>query len=416
MRLRPEGIISAHYDNLKLVLRAFQYRNYRLFFAGQAVSLIGTWMQVVAVSWLVYRMTNSAFLLGLVGFVGYIPTFLLTPFAGVLADRFNRRRILIVTQTLAMIQASILAALSLTGLVEVWHLIALSMLLGLINAFDIPARQAFVVEMIDEKADLGNAIALSSFVFNSARLIGPSLAGILIAIVGEGICFLINAVTFLAVIFALLAMRLKPGSIQSDTRVFEELKEGFIYTFNFRPMRHILLLTILTSIMGMSYVIVMPIFARDILHGGAHTLGFLMGSAGLGALFGAVYLAAKKDTRGLEKVISRGTLVLGLGLISFSFSTHLWLSLILIMCAGFGMMVQTVAGNTILQTITDDNKRGRVMSFYAMAFMGMMPFGSLLAGIVAGRIGAPYALLISGLACVLGGIIFSKKIASLKLS
>jgi len=393
------------------ILRAFRYRNYRLFFAGQFISLTGIWMQTVAVSWLVYRLTKSAFLLGAVAFAGQIPIFILTPFAGVAADNFNRRRILIITQILAMIQAFILAMLSIRGVVAVWHVVYLSIFLGLINAFDIPTRQSFVVEMVGDKKDLGNAIALNSFMFNGSRLIGPSLAGILIAVAGEGICFLINALTFFAVIFALLAIRLEPRTIpRRNGNILHGLKEGIVYTFGFAHMRYILLLTVLTSVVGMSYVIIMPIFAKDILRGGAHTLGFLMGAAGLGALAGAIYLASRKGIEGLEKIIPMSTIIFGLGLIAFSFSNILWLSLILILFAGFGIMVQTVASNTVLQSLTDDDKRGRVMSLYVMAFMGMTPFGSLLAGILASKVGAPHALLISGIACILGTIFLSRRI------
>lgn len=397
-------------NEITTILRAFRYRNYRLFFAGQAVSLIGTWMQVIAVSWMVYRLTNSAFLLGIVAFAGQIPIFILTPFAGVLADHFNRRRMLIITQTLAMLQAFILAFLALRGNVSVWQVVGLTMFLGLVNAFDVPIRQSFVVDMVEDKKDLGNAIALNSLMFNGARLVGPSVAGILIAVVDEGVCFLINAISFLAVIFALSAMRVKPKAEGGKTNhVLQGLKEGFVYTFNFKPMRDILLLTTLISVMGMSYVIIMPVFAKDILGGGAHTLGFLMGAAGLGALGGAIYLASRKGVEGLERIISIATIIFGLGLIAFSFSTSLWLSLILILFAGFVVMVQTVASNTVLQSLTHDDKRGRVMSFYAVAFMGMAPFGSLLAGSLASKIGAPNALLISGFCCILGAVFFSKR-------
>lgn len=411
MKIRLNGILSSNSNDIKFILRALRYRNYRLFFAGQAVSLTGTWMQVIAVSWMVYRLTKSAFLLGLVGFAGQIPIFILTPFAGVLADHFNRQRILVITQTLAMLQAFILAFLSLTGMISVWQIISLSIFLGLINAFDIPARQAFVVDMVEQKADLGNAIALNSFMFNGARLVGPSIGGILIAIVGEGICFLLNGISFVAVIFALLAMRVRPRDKRyKNTPLLQGLKEGFVYTLNFKPMRYVLLLTTLISLMGMSYVIIMPIFAKEILGGGPHTLGFLMAAVGLGALAGALYLASRKSVEGLERIIPMATVVFALGLIAFSFSKYLWLSLALILCAGFGVMIQTVASNTVLQSLTDDDKRGRVMSFYAMAFMGMTPFGSLLAGTLAHRLGAPNAILISGIACLLGSIFFLAKI------
>lgn len=391
---------------MELPLRSFRYRNYRLFFAGQAISLTGTWMQTIAVSWLVYRLTNSAFLLGAAAFLGQIPTFIITPFGGVLADQFNRRRMLIITQVFAMFQAFTLAFLTLSGMIQVWHVFALSALLGAINAFDIPIRQSFVVDMVDDKADLGNAIALNSLVFNGARLIGPSIAGLIIAFAGEGICFLINSLSFPAVIIALLMMRIRPNAVSPRRdSLLKSFKEGVLYAFNFSQMRYILLLTILTSVMGMSYVVMMPIFAKDILGGGAHTLGFLMGSAGFGALIGAVYLAYRKGAEGLlERIVPVSAAMFGLALIAFSFSRNLWLSLILILFAGCGVMVQTVASNTVLQNLTQDDKRGRVMSLYAMSFMGMMPFGSLVAGTLAGKIGAPNALLISGVACITGAI------------
>jgi MFS family permease len=392
---------------MKLPLRSFRYRNYRLFFAGQSISLTGTWTQTIAVSWLVYRLTNSPFLLGAVAFLGQIPTFIITPFGGVLADQYNRRRMLVITQSLAMLQAFALAALTLSETIHVWHIFALSALLGTINAFDIPIRQSFVVEMVEDKSDLGNAIALNSLVFNGARLIGPSIAGLIIAVIGEGICFLVNGISFFAVIIALLMMKLKHTAPRARRDpLLRSFKEGVVYAFNFGQMRYVLLLTILTSVMGMSYVVMMPIFARDILSGGAHTLGFLMGSAGLGALIGAVYLAYRKGVEGLlERVVPLSVVTFGLALIAFSFSRNFWLSLVLILFAGFGVMVQTVSSNTVLQNLTHDDKRGRVMSLYAMAFMGTMPFGALIAGMLAGKIGAPHALMLSGAACVLGSVI-----------
>lgn len=399
---------------VKFILRALRYRNYRLFFCGQSISLIGTWIQGITASWLVYRLTNSALLLGVVGFAGQIPTFLLAPFAGVFADRWNRHRIIIITQILAMLQAFGLAILALTGVIAVWQIIALSIFLGLCNAFDIPTRQSFLVEMIDKKEDLGNAIALNSSMVNSARLLGPSIAGILIAAVGEGMCFLINAISYLAVIFALLAMKIKPRKIQDKhNHILQGLKEGFDYAFGFAPIRYILILLALVSLMGMSYAVLMPVFAKDILGGTSHTLGFLMGATGLGALIGAVYLASRKNFQGLGKIISLAAIIFGFGLISFSFSRILWLSLLLMSLSGFGMMVQMASSNTALQSLTDDDKRGRVMSFYTMAFMGMAPFGSLLAGGLASLIGAPTTLLISGLSCILGSFFFANKLSLL---
>jgi MFS family permease len=393
--------------------RALRYRNYRLFFLGQSISLIGTWMQVVAVSWLVYHMTNSAFLLGVVAFSGQIPILLISPFAGVLADNFQRKPILVTTQTLLMIQALFLAVLALTGTIEVWHIIVLSILLGLINAFDAPARQAFVVDMVENKEDLGNAIALNSFTFNGARLLGPSIAGILIAIVGEGMCFLLNGLSFIAVIAALLAMKIKPKNIKIKNGDFlSGLKEGFAYAFGFAAIRDILLLVALVSLIGMSYIVIMPIFARDILGGGPQTLGFLMGATGVGAIAGALYIASRKSVN--WKDISGALIVFGVGLTAFSLSRILWLSLLLILCVGFGMMVQMVSSNTVIQSLTDDDKRGRVMSLYIIAFLGMAPLGSLLTGSLAARIGAQNTILLNGLVSILGSMIFIKKFPLLK--
>jgi MFS family permease len=394
-----------------MIFRALRHRNFRLFFAGQGISLIGTWMQQIAMIWLVYRLTNSAFLLGIVGFASQMPTFILSPFAGVLADRMNRHRIIIITQTLAMIQASALAFLTLTETISVAHIIPLSILLGFINAFDIPVRQSFIHEMIENKEDLGNAIALNSSMFNSARLIGPSIAGLVIAAIGEGLCFLLNAISFVAVIIALLAMRLPPRTeVKKKQAVMQGFKEGFAYAFRFAPIKYILLLLALVSVMGMPYAVLMPIFAKDILHGGPHTLGFLMGAAGVGALTGSVYLASRKSVLGLGKLIPIAASLFGCGLIAFSFSHIEWLSMSLLFVIGFGMMVQMASSNTILQTITDDDKRGRIMSLYTMAFMGMAPFGSLLAGTLASKIGAPHTLFFSGAACILGAIIFARKL------
>lgn len=402
-------------SGLKFIARALYHRNYRLFFVGQGTSLIGTWMQRIALSWLVYRLTHSVFLLGTVGFAGQIPILLLSPLAGVLADRINRRRLLIVTQILSMLQAFVIAALILLHTISVWHIISLSIFLGIVNAFDTPARQAFVVEMIEKREDLGNAIALNSSMFNGARLLGPSIAGILIAAVGEGVCFLLNGISYLAVIFALMAMKITPKKAPvRKTNVLGELRQGFVYSFGSSPIRSILLLLGLVSLMGMPYAVLMPVFAKDILHGGPHTLGFLMGAAGMGALIGAFYLASRKSTKGLEKVITLSTGIFGTGLAIFSFSRVVWFSLPLMSLTGFGMMVQMASCNTVLQTITHDDKRGRVMSFYTMAFLGTAPFGSLLAGGLASKIGTPRTLLLGGVCCILGSVFFTRRLSTLR--
>ena len=312
----PESPESA---GLAFTFRALGSRNYRLFFAGQGISLIGTWMQQIAMIWLVYRLTHSPFLLGVVGFAGQIPTFLFAPFAGVLADRWNRHRTIVVTQTLSLLQAATLAVLVLTGTVEVWHLVVLAVILGAINAFDMPTRQSFIVQMIERKKDLANAIALNSAMVTATRLLGPSIAGILIGAFGEGICFLVNAISYVAVIAALLAMRVAPPPARpANGRMIDGLKEGFAYVAGFAPVRDILLLLALISFMGMPYHILMPVFAKDILGGGAHTLGFLMGASGLGALVGTIYLAMRKTIRGFGRIIAAAAMVFGVGLVAFS--------------------------------------------------------------------------------------------------
>ncbi|PIU40954.1 MAG: MFS transporter [Candidatus Omnitrophica bacterium CG07_land_8_20_14_0_80_42_15] len=400
-------------NGFKFMLRALRYRNYRLYFLGQSVSLNGSWMQMIAISWLIYRLTNSAFLLGAIGFISQIPAFIFSPFAGVFVDRWNRRKIIFITQTLLMVQAFLFAVLTFTGVIKVWHIVFLSVFMGLVNSFDMPARQAFVIDMVEKKEDLGNAIALNSSIFNGSRLVGSSLAGVVIAVLGEAICFLLNALSFLAVIFALWAMKIKRREMHNKNNILQELKEGFSYVVGFAPIRYILLLVVLVSMLGMSCAALMPIFAKDILHGGAHTLGFLMGAIGLGALVGALHLASRKDVRGMEKIIPKSTIIFGISLIAFSFCNLLWLSLFLAISIGFGMMAQTVASNTLLQNIADDDKRGRVMSFYTIAFAGMMPFGSLIAGSLASKVGAANTLLISGLSCILGAVFFAGKLRTI---
>jgi MFS family permease len=402
-------------NNFKIISQSLKSRNYRLFFIGQGVSLIGTWMQVIALSWLVYDLTNSALLLGLVGFFSQVPSFFIAPFSGVLVDRWNRHRILIATQALSMIQAFILAFLTLSGKITILQVILLSLGLGLINAFDMPARQAFVIEMVEKRSDLANAIALNSSMVNSARLIGPAIAGILVAAVGEGFCFLINGITFMAVIFSLLAMRLKKKSENKySNNILHDIKEGFRYSFGFIPIRSILLFLGLVSFIGMPYTVLMPIFAKDILHGGPNLLGYLMSLGGIGALLGGIYLASRKTVVGLGRILAVATGIFGISLILFSTSRILWLSLLMMLVSGFGMIIHIAASNTILQTITEDDKRGRVMSFFTMAFMGMTPFGTLLEGALANWIGAANTVLISGGICILGTIIFSIKLPMIR--
>jgi MFS family permease len=397
------------------MFRSLESRNFRLFFMGQSVSLIGTWIQRIAMPWLVYDLTHSVFLLGLIGFTGQIPVFLLGPFAGVLTDRWNRQRLLLYTQALAMAQALAIAVLIFMGIIQVWMIVVLSIMLGCISAFDGPARQSFLLEMIGKKDDLGNAIALNSTMVNGARLIGPSIAGILIATTGEGICFLLNGISYLVVLVSLLRMRLPLKTENPKHPQFiSSFKEGFAYTFGFAPIKAVILLLALMSLMGMPYTVLMPVFAKEVLHGGAHTFGFMMGASGLGALIGALYLASRKNVVGLERLIPMAAALFGCGLIAFSFSRFLPLSLFLLVFTGLGMMMQMASSNSIIQTIVEDDKRGRVMSFYTMALMGTAPFGSLLAGSLANWIGAPNTLIIGGTSCVIGAIVFTKNLPKLK--
>jgi MFS family permease len=396
-------------------LRALRSRNYRLFFIGQSVSLIGTWMTQIATSWLVYRLTGSAWLLGVVGFASRIPTFFLAPFAGVWVDRWDRHRTLVVTQILSLLQSFALAGLALAGIITIREVIWLGLAQGVINAFDMPARQAFVIQMVEDRADLGNAIALNSSMVNAARLLGPSIAGVIIAAVGEGYCFLIDGFSYLAVIASLLAMRVAPVQQRSTEKpVWHELKEGWSYVTHFIPIRSILLLLALVSLVGMQYTVLMPIFAGQILHGGAHTLGFLMGASGVGALTGAMFLATRKNVLGLGRMVPLAAAGFGMGLIALGISRSLWLSLVLMLWIGGAMMIQMAASNTILQTIVDDDKRGRVMSFYSMAFLGMAPFGSLLAGALAHQIGAPRTVMVGGTICIAGAAWFASKLSVIR--
>jgi len=402
-------------DFVKQTLRALRYRNYRLFFSGQSLSLIGTWMQQVALGWLVYRLTDSAFLLGLVGFSSQIPTFIFASVAGVLADRYNKHKILIITQALAMIQAFILAFLTLSDAIQIWHILTLSLLSGLINAFDMPTRQSFVIEMVEDRNDLPNAIALNSSMFNAARLIGPTVAGILITVIGKRFCFLVNALSYLTVIVALLMMKIEPMiAAQKKEKVLEGMKEGIKYAYNFKPIRTLLLLIAMVSLVGMPHTVLMPVFARDILHGDAHTLGFLFGAVGTGALIGAIYLASRKSVLGLGRWIAIAASIFSLGLLFFSFSRNIYLSVGLMLFTGFGMMMQMASTNTLLQTLVDDDKRGRVMSLYVMAFMGTAPFGSFMAGTLASTIGAPLTVMSSGIICLTGAFIFYRNLPSLR--
>jgi MFS family permease len=401
--------------------RALRHHNFRLFFTGQSISLIGTWMTRVATSWLVYRLTGSALLLGTVSFAGQIPTFLLAPFAGVLVDRLNRRNLLVWTQVLASIQSLAMAALTLARVITIHEIIALSACQGIINAFDMPGRQSFLVQMVSDdtdkpdKQDLGNAIALNSSMVNAARLVGPALAGIVIAAVGEGYCFTIDGLSYIAVVISLLVMRIQPLTTKrATTSMVEQLHEGWSYVAHFKPVRTILTLFALLSLMGMPFMVLMPIFASQVFRGGPHTLGYLMGASGVGALISAMSLALRKSVRGLTTMIQIAAIMFGTGLIFFGLSRHLVLSLFLMLIVGFGMMQGLAASNTVIQTLVPEDKRGRVMSYYTMAFVGMAPFGSLLAGALAHKFGASNAVIITGSFCLLGAAWFTTQLKSIR--
>ncbi len=413
MRMKPQA--TARTGGVAQTLRALRSRNFRLFFAGQTVSLIGTWIQQIAMSWLVYRLTKSAFMLGMVGFVATAPGVFITPFAGVAADRWNRHRMVIATQTGAMLQALALAALVLTGTIRVWHILALSAFVGIVNGFDMPARQSFLLEMVEDREDLPNAIALNSSMFNGARLVGPAIAGALIAVVGEGICFLLNGLSFLAVLAALLAMRVPRRELPSGRMdVLRELGDGFRYAFRSPPIRIVLGFLALASLFAQPYTVLMPVVATRVLHGGADTLGLLMAATGLGALAGALYLATRPSVVGLGRVIALAGSLFGLALLAVAASHALWLSCALLVLAGAGMMVQTAGSNTMLQTIADERMRGRVISIYGLAFLGVAPLGSLYAGVAAGRFGAPLTIAAGGVITLAGAAVFFRKLPLLR--
>jgi MFS family permease len=398
------------------MLRALRHRNYRLFFGGQIVSLAGTWITTTATSWLVYRLTGSPMLLGVVGFAGQFPAFLLGPFAGIFVDRWDRRRLLVGTQTISMLQSFALAALTLSGHITVDAILLLNLVQGIVNSFDMPGRQSFLIALIEDKADLGNAIALNSSMVNVARLVGPSIAGLVIATTSEGWCFLIDGISYLGVIAALLAMRIEPRPVPPMDRrgALAQFADGFRYAFGFRPIRSIILLLALVSLVGVPYSVLMPIFATTIFHGGPHTLGTLMTSSGCGALAGALWLAQRKSVIGLGRVIVAASASFGAGPIGLSFAPVVWLAIPCLVLAGCGFIVQMAASNTIIQTIVDDGKRGRVMSFYTMAFLGTAPFGSLTAGWMSSRIGAPHTLLVGGVSCLAGAAWFAAELPAIR--
>jgi MFS family permease len=398
------------------VIRALAHRNYRLFFSGQSVSLMGTWITRIATSWLVYRLTGSAFLLGIVGFCGQIPTLVLSPIAGVLVDRSDRHRMLLWTQVLSALQSLALAVLAFTHVINVAWILVLQVAQGIINAFDTPARQAFVVQMVEDPADLPNAIALNSTMVNGSRIVGPSIGGIIIAAVGEGWCFLIDAISYGAVIWSLLEMRVPRAEAHSRRHgtMHEELRDGFRYVSSFLPVRTALLLLALVSAMGMPYSVLMPVVASQTLGGGAHTLGFLMTASGAGAVVGALYMASRRSVLGLGRVMVASTAIFGAGLVAFGLARSLWLALLILPVVGAGFMTEMAATNTIVQTIVEERLRGRVMAFYTMAFLGTAPIGSLIAGVLAARIGASATIIFGGAACLAGSAWLSFRLPLLR--
>jgi MFS family permease len=403
-RMRPRKFLDR--------LPALQNRNFQLFFAGQLISLVGTWMDNIAEAWLIYSLTGSSLKLGTVGFCGQIPVFLFATVGGIVADRYNRHRIIITTQALSMVLAGMLAVLTLTHRVQVWHVFLLAALMGVVNAFDIPARQAFLSDMVGRE-NLMNAIALNSSMFNGARIVGPAVAGLLVASIGEGWCFAANSLSYIAVISGLLMMRLTytPRAGARDKSPVQDIVEGFRFVKNAKPIRSLLLLLGLVSLVGMPYSVLMPIFADRILHGGARGLGILMGATGVGALSGALTLALKKSLKGISRIICYCALGFGTGLIVFSFSKMFWLSALILVPVGYSMMVQMASSNTLLQSMSPDRLRGRVLAVYSMMFMGMAPFGALFAGAIAERVGAPMTVAIGGIACICGALLFARNLS-----
>lgn len=398
---------------MKPVIRALRHRNFRLYFFGQIVSLIGTWMQQVAMGWLVYRLTGSVLLLGVIGFASQVPILVFAPFGGLWSDRFSRQRLLLLTQTLSMLQALILAALTLTHLVQVWHLVAMAVTLGLINAVDAPARQSFVVQLVDTRDDLPNAIALNSFTINSTRMLGPTVAGILVSLFGEGVCFLLNGLSYLGVIWVLVTIRVADVPRLRHSMV-EGLKQGFAYAFGFPPIRALLVLMATLSFTATPYIVLMPVYAKQVFHGDARTLGLLMGASGLGALIGTFYLASRKTVVGLGRVITGAVFCAGGGLMAFAFSRSFWATVPTLMLVGFGIIAAAASSNMVIQTIVKDHFRGRTMSLFTMSFLGMAPLGSLAAGSLADRIGTPETLFLGGLASVLAALVFARQLPALR--
>lgn len=400
---------------LPATLRALQYRNFQLFFSGQLISLIGTWMQNLAQAWLVYRLTGSMVLLGGISFCSQIPIFLFSPLGGIVADQYSRRRVVIATQTASMLLALALASLTLTGTVRIWHIFVLAALLGMVNAFDIPARQSFIVDMV-ARADLMNAIALNSSMFNASRVVGPAIAGILVAVIGEGWCFFANGVSYIAVIVGLLLMRVEPHQRVTDGgSPLANIVEGFRFVIRNRPIHALLILLGIAAMTGMPFTVLMPVFADRILHGGPKALGWLTGCAGIGALAAALLLASRQTLKGLTVWIAAASMAFGAGLIVFALSRTFWFSAVILVPVGFSLMLQMGSSNTLIQSMVPDHLRGRVMSVYSMMIMGMAPFGGLLAGIVADRLGAPTTVAIGGVICLAAAGIFRTQLPEIRV-
>lgn len=398
-------------DRFFNVFRGFKNRNYSLYFFGQGTSLIGTWIQRTAMSWLIYRLTGSVFWLGFIGFIGQIPSLIVTPFAGVIADKVSRHKILKISQTFCMIQASLLTALVFFTHVQIWQIMVLSVFLGFIEAFESPVRHSFVIDMIDNKSEIGNAIALNSAMFNGARLVGPGIAGFMVAQLGEGYCFLINAMSYLAVLASLFSMRIKSPIIKvTQEKILTNLKEGFLYVKNFEPIKILILNLSIFTLFGTSYTVLLPYYAKDVFHGNAKTLGYLMSSIGLGALLGAIYLASRKSPKGLVAIIANLGHLAGICLVLVAISTNFYISMGLVAVAGFSMMMQMAGSNTIVQSIVDEDKRGRVMGIYSMSFLTCMPIGSLLVGSISKYIGVEVTLICSGAMCFFGSFLLHAKV------
>lgn len=407
--------IRSYLDRLTFVFRALESRNFRMFFFANLFSLLGTWMQNLAIGWLVYRLTDSAAFLGLTGFMGQIPALLLTPVAGVYADRMNRRKVLVITQTIPMVLAFLLAILLYTDKISVGMVLGIVLINGFALAFDTPFRHAFLLEMVGDKKLIPNAVALNSTLVNTARFIGPTLGGLLVALYGEGFCFLVNGISFLGVITALMMMKVPPFVAQHKQRtIMQDLREGFDYTWKFVPARYMILLVITTSLFGLPFQGFLPVFARDILHGGSQLLGFLTGAVGAGALTGAFYLASRQSMRPLPRIIGISALSFAIGLGIFSQSEITWFSLTILYFSGFGMITQFVATNTILQTLVEDDKKGRVLSFYSMSFMGFTPLGSLLLGAVAEYAGVQTTFLLAALILLVAALLYRKQLQGIE--